>query len=801
MFKGFLVAAIVLAILNGTTAWAQADRTSNFDIAAQPLAQALTAFGRQSGTQIAVDTASVTGKTSGGINGAMTSEQALRQLLAGTGLTFHFTSANAVTVSGVPGAGSSVLQIDPVQVQGAHVPAQAMIDNIPAPYAGGQVATGGQLGLLGNRDVMDTPFNQTNYTAKKAQDQQAQTVRDVLIDDPSVRTTYADGTAADDTIYIRGFTVPADTFSYGGLYGMLPTFSVMAELAERIEVLKGPSAMVNGMPPATAIGGTVNIVPKRAPDHDLTQVTAAYTSNTQFSGHADIGRRFGADKQFGVRFNGVYRGGQTPVEWMADTRALALFGLDYRGDRVRLSADLGYQYQYISGALPYLGLSPGIPLPWAPKASSNPGEPWNFSERKDLFGVVRGEFDLTERITAYAAFGAHDNRRAALSGGARLTVTNFNGNVTSSPYNQSVYTQYLTGEVGLRGRAETGPIGHEFALSATGFRREDGLGVVNGTPFASNIYNPTVIARPNLAQPQSNKVSSLEQSSFAIADTLTAAEKRIQLTVGARLQRVQATNFVAASGAVVNSYDQSALTPAVALVFKPWENVSIYGNFIQGLQQGIVVPANFTNAGTIFPPYKSTQFEAGVKVDWGKLTTTASVFQINQPSVITDVATNSQVLAGEQRNQGLEFNFFGEATEGVRIVGGAMFLSAVLTKTQGGLTDGWIAPLTPGVQLNLGTEVDIPFVPGLTLTGRAIYTGAQYIDTTYPRRMLPDWTRFDLGLRYTFDNLRSPTAKPITIRFNVDNVLDTTYWAGGGGATSLLLGAPRTFRLSTSFNF
>jgi hypothetical protein len=84
---------------------------------------------------------------------------------------------------------------------------------------------------------------------------------------------------------------------------------------------------------------------------------------------------------------------------------------------------------------------------------------------------------------------------------------------------------------------------------------------------------------------------------------------------------------------------------------------------------------------------------------------------------------------------------------------------------------------------------DLPFVPGLTLTGRAIYTGAQYIDTTYPRRMLPDWTRFDLGARYAFDNLRSPTAKPITIRFNVDNVLDTTYWAGGFGATTLSIGS------------
>jgi iron complex outermembrane receptor protein len=161
-----------------------------------------------------------------------------------------------------------------------------------------------------------------------------------------------------------------------------------------------------------------------------------------------------------VRFNGVYRGGQTPVEWMADQRALALFGLDYRGDRVRLSADLGYQYQYISGALPYLGLSPGtVPLPWAPKARSNPGQPWNFSERKDLFGVVRGEFDLTERITAYAAFGAHDNRagtfRRRSAHGHQLQRQRHVLALQSA----SVYTQYLTGEVGLRGRAETGPIG------------------------------------------------------------------------------------------------------------------------------------------------------------------------------------------------------------------------------------------------------------------------------------------------------------------------------------------------------
>jgi iron complex outermembrane recepter protein len=53
------------------------------------------------------------------------------------------------------------------------VPSTGTLGAPPAPYAGGQVATGGSLGLLGNRSVMDTPFNQTNYTAELIQNQQA----------------------------------------------------------------------------------------------------------------------------------------------------------------------------------------------------------------------------------------------------------------------------------------------------------------------------------------------------------------------------------------------------------------------------------------------------------------------------------------------------------------------------------------------------------------------------------------------------------------------------------------------------
>ena len=259
----------------------------DFNLPAQPLGTALTAFGRQTGIQVLVDSASVSGRTSTAISGAMTAPQALQQLLGGTGVPHRFTSPTAVTVGSGGPAGSGALQLDPVQVQGVFpVPSQAMIDNLPPAYAGGQVATGGQLGLLGNRDVMSTPFNQTSYTAKKVQDQQAKTVREALIDDPSVRASTPSGSLAAENVYIRGFVSGSDQVTYGGLFGMAPTFSSMPEFAERVEVLKGPSAMLNGMP--SSIGGTVNLVPKRAPDAGLTQLTANYVSSAQFGAHADV---------------------------------------------------------------------------------------------------------------------------------------------------------------------------------------------------------------------------------------------------------------------------------------------------------------------------------------------------------------------------------------------------------------------------------------------------------------------------------------------------------------------------------
>ncbi len=75
---------------------------------------------------------------------------------------------------------SSGSELEEIVVYGSQI-------TLPPAYAGGQVATGGRAGILGNMDSLDTPFSSTNYTAELMLNQQAKSVADVLLNDPNVR--------------------------------------------------------------------------------------------------------------------------------------------------------------------------------------------------------------------------------------------------------------------------------------------------------------------------------------------------------------------------------------------------------------------------------------------------------------------------------------------------------------------------------------------------------------------------------------------------------------------------------------
>lgn len=197
------------------------------------------------------------------------------------------------------------------------------------------MARQGSQGLLGTRDFMETPFSITSYTSELVKNQQARTLGELIASDPSVRATNPAG-GRFEQFTIRGFSLFNSDVAYNGLYGILPTYSIDMEMADRVDIIKGPSQLINGISPRGSVGGGINVQPKRAGDQPLTEFTGSYASAGQAGGAVDIGRRFGEGQQFGVRFNGVKQAGDTEWDHQRVEREMAVLGLDFRGERLRL---------------------------------------------------------------------------------------------------------------------------------------------------------------------------------------------------------------------------------------------------------------------------------------------------------------------------------------------------------------------------------------------------------------------------------------------------------------------------------
>ncbi len=673
-------------------------------------------------------------------------------------------------------------------------------------FAGGQVARGGRAGMLGNLDFLDAPFSGTAYTSDLVLNQQSDSVGDVLQNDPVVRV--AKGFGNFQEVYVlRGFPVYSDDLTLNGVYGILPRQFVAAELLERVEVFRGANAFINGAAPGgSGVGGTINLVPKRAPADGVRRVTLGYENNSQAYGAVDLGERFGATGDWGVRFNAVVRDGETAVE--DQDRSLSVFsiGTDYAGERFRFSADLGYQDNRIDAPRPQVTPLAGVPA--EPDSDTNFAQSWTYTDEKQLFGVVRGEYDLSDNISVWLGAGARQGEEANVLANPSAAE---DGSLTAYRFDNTREDDVISFDTGLSAEFLTGPVGHRLVVSASSVKLESKNAYAFSsfsTPFSTDLYLPVDVAPPaadffiggNLSSPL--KTEEVTNQSLAIADTLSFLDGRLLATIGLRQQDIETKTFDYNSGQRLSGYSDDKLTPAFGLVYKATDQISVYGNYAESLQPGEIAPATsggvtIVNAGEVLEPFTGDQYEIGAKYDGGDVGATIALFQLTRPnSIVVDQVFSA---SGEQENTGVELSVFGEPLEGLRLLGGATFLDTELARTQDGMNEGNAPIGVPEIQANLNAEWDVAALSGLTLDGRIVLTGEQYADAANTVE-LDGWTRLDIGARYTLDIAE----RPVTLRARIENLTDEAYWASTGGfpgANYLILGNPRTFSVSASVDF
>ncbi|EKO3975175.1 TonB-dependent siderophore receptor [Vibrio fluvialis] len=671
-------------------------------------------------------------------------------------------------------------------------------------YQGGQVARSGRAGILGNQDFMDTPFSSSNYTSKLIEDQQAKSVGDVLKNDPTVRQAVGYGNFQ-ELYMIRGFPVYSDDMTLNGVYGILPRQYVAAEMLERVEVFRGANSFVNGAAPGgSAIGGSINLVPKRAGSEPLTRVTLGTQSGGQAYGAMDVARRFGDNQENGVRVNVVARNGDDAVDDQETQLGVLSLGFDHQGENFRMSADLGYQNHHIDAPRP--SVTPGSAIPSLPSSEANYAQDWTYTDEKQLFGVVRGEYDFSSQTTGWIAGGMRRGKEHNLLANPTADA---DGNLTAYLFENVREDTVMSGDTGVRHEFSTGSVGHTVVVSGSVYQsRSKNAYVMSSSTDVGSLYDYDSLDQfaglyygGSLSDPK--ETERVTYSSAALVDTLSLFDDQVKVMLGARLQRVETKSFDYNSGDESSSYGSTALTPSVGVVYQPMLDVSLYANYSEALLPGEIAPStnngsDVANAGEVLKPNRSEQYEVGAKYDNGSYGAVVSLFQISKPSYMYD-SNNSYTDNGEQRNRGIELSAFGEPIESVKVLGGVTLIDAEIVKSATTASEGKQAIGVPKVQANVNIEWATPFVEGLTLEGRTLYTGSQYASADNSLE-LPSWTRFDLGARYGMklgDNA-------LTLRARVDNVTDKSYWASAGGypgSNYLVQGAPRTFVLSASYDF
>jgi iron complex outermembrane receptor protein len=602
--------------------------------------------------------------------------------------------------------------------------------------------------------------------------------------------------SSNDSIYIRG--IKLNLFSNYRLNGSLPTAGVLTsptENKERIETLKGANGLMFGV---ASPAGIINLVTKRAGDRDVNSVALLGNSFGQIGGAFDVGRRFGAGRQVGVRANASVVRLENGIRNTTGDGEFASLGLDWKVvPNLILQGDIEYYRKHVpeQGGINLLpavnGVVPITPVP----------DPRNLLSGK--WAQVRADTKNIQMRADYffiPGWKVIGEAGASYSNRTRFTIrisdydinTGDNGTVRVNWVDQTYRNTFF--RVELAGQFSTWFLRHDLTFGVSRSGRESATPSQNNTvmPDKLNIFNPAEVPAPIFTSPPTFLPLQIsEDTGFYAYETLSIGPK-LKFLFGLRLTRDREDNGFKRSVTRVN-------TPALGVLYDVVPGLTLFASYMEGLEAGATAPVNANNAYEIMPSAVSTQKEIGVRLSHIKdVSLSASVYEIKRANAVTDPITHIFAQSGDIEYRGLEATLSVEFLHGWTATAALQWLRSLQknpTDTSETTIDGKVPENTPRALGNVRLAWRLPWVRGLTLNGSASVVTRRFVNPQ-DQGTITGYTLYSAGIGYA---TRIEKVRTVFL-LSADNIANLRYWNSVQTGT-YGTGMDRSFKASAKIDF
>ncbi|MFW0743658.1 TonB-dependent siderophore receptor [Aliarcobacter butzleri] len=741
------------------------------------LKQALEKISKESKLAYIVDESLISGKTAPNIENVQGLKNALNQVLNGSGLEATIEKGTII-IEKIVGQGTV---LETISVNEGYSNGSAENGYVTKEISG--------VGLWDRRSLQDTPY-QMSVVSQDMLENTGNDINQIFKMNPLTQLNYTSTSGAswsETGVNVRGFTIVGNTILDG--IALPALYTSLTQDVERVEILNGLSGFLYGV---GYVGGAVNYVTKRPTQERLTNLTIGSSGNEAAYVHADLGGKIDEKGKFSYRLNAFKQDGETSIKNQEVDNTLVSGALDWRAtDNLILSFDASHK-KAKTDKLAATFLTTNSISKFDPKQGYAPD--WTFSEiTQDNLGF-KSLWQINDNVklrTGYVYLEKESEHSQP------YINSNSDGTYEFQYYRLSpdktkdhgayVYTDFDFKTFGIE---------HTLTVGGSGMKRKyyemDGsyeyvsLGNYSLSEL-NHISKPTYLRDTNKPKYLSSRN---EKINFMIGDDIRFNENW-SILVGLNRAETQ-TDSYDMSGTRTGGYDANEVTPSVSLIFKPFEDLTTYATYMEALENGTVVGNTYKNAGEVFDPYVSKQYEIGAKYSVSEnLLLSSALFRIERANSYEDLTTSPHTLTqdGLVIHEGLELTATGKVTDNLTIIGGGTIMDLEIDKAAS--NEGKKPTDTASKMAKLYAEYDISAVKGLTLTGGAYYMGESYRDGANTD-IISSYTVYDAGLRYKTKLDKYPT----TFIMNVANLTDKDYWRNTSS-----FGDPRNIAFSMKMEF